>query len=198
MRYIAFLILTVYLGVANAHDVYKWIAPDGSTYYSDQPHTGADRIVLPKWYPPQPPHSVLPPPVTATKPVFLTYNSLTIIKPASGENVRDNQGNVEVTLAVEPDLNTTENHKIQILLDGWVQGDPSPSLEQSLTGIKRGRRTVVAQVINEQGRVLIGSRPVTFHMKISTLFRHLLFIRSFMSVSNRCPSRLPVYRRGRS
>ena len=172
MRYIAFLILTVHLVVANAHDVYKWVAPDGSMYYSDQPHTGADRIALPEWYPPQPPRPVLTPPVTATKPVFSTYNSLTVIKPTSGENIHDNQGNIEVILSVEPELNTSENHKFQIQLDGQVQGEPSTSLELSLTGVNRGRHTVAAQVINEQGRVLFRSWPVTFYSKHASPLFH--------------------------
>ena len=172
MRYIAFLMLTMCLAMANAHDVYRWVAPDGSMYYSDQPHTGADRIILPEWTPPQTPRPVLPPPVTATKSVFFTYNSLTIIKPVSGQNIHDNQGNIDVTLSIEPDLNTSENHKIQIQLDGQVQGEPSTSLEQSLKGLDRGRHTVVAQVINQRGRILFRSRPVTFYSKQASPLFH--------------------------
>lgn len=160
--------------MASAHDVYKWVAPDGSVHFSDHPHAGADRITLPKWAPPQPRRPVLSPsPAGPTEtPVFYVYNRLTIIKPESGENVRDNQGNVEVTLTVEPNLNTTEDHRIQILLDGQVQGTPSPSLEQSLTGVERGRHRVAAQVINERGRILITSRPVNFYLKQASPLFH--------------------------
>ena len=165
--------LVMYLAMADAHDVYKWVAPDGSMYYSDQPHTGADRIILPEWYPPQqPPRPVLPPPVTAKKPVFFMYNNLTIVKPVSGENIHDNLGNIEVTLTIEPDLNTSENHQIQLQLDGRAQGEPSTSLEQSLSGVNRGRHTIAAQVINERGRVRFRSRPVIVYLKHASPLFH--------------------------
>ena len=165
--------LVLCLVVADARDVYRWVAPDGSVYYSDDPHAGADRITLPEWPPPQPRQSVvLPPSDTPDKPVFTGYNRLTIVEPGSGETVRDNQGNVEVTVTVEPELNTTEDHKIQILLDGQVQGDPSASLEQSLSGVERGKHTVTAQVINKRGRVLNDSRPVTFFLQHASPLFH--------------------------
>jgi hypothetical protein len=173
MRLAAFLMLMLCLVTADARDVYRWVAPDGSVYYSDNPRAGADRITLPEWLPPQPRYNVPPPsPGRAGKPVLGVYKGLTIVKPESGDNVHDNQGNVEVTLAVEPDLNTTAGHKIRILLDGQAQGDPLPSLEQSLRGVERGRHTVAAQVIDVQGRVLINSRPVTFFLKHASPLFH--------------------------
>jgi len=173
MRFVAFLIIAVCLVTANAHDVYRWIAPDGSVHYSDQPHAGANIITLPDWPPPQPRRHVLPPTPHATgRPVFNVYDKLTIIKPKSEENVRDNQGNVEVILTLKPNLNTTVDHKIQILLDGQVHGEPADSLEQSLKGVERGKHTVTAQVINEQGRVLIKSRPVSFYLKHASPLFH--------------------------
>ena len=172
MRSIVFLLLTVFLGVANAQDIYRWVAPDGSTYYSDQPHTGAERILLPESPPPRPTRPVTMPPVTATKPVFFTYSNLTIVKPASEENIHDNQGNIEVTVNIKPDLNTSEDHMIQILLDGQAQGEPSTSLEQSLNGVERGKHTVTAQVINERGRILVKSRPVIFYLKQASPLFH--------------------------
>jgi hypothetical protein len=172
MKYIVFLLLIVHLGVASSHDVYRWVAPDGITYYSDQPHTGAERIVLPESPPPRPTRPVTMPPPAATKPVFFTYNNLTIAKPASEENIFDNQGNIEVTVTIKPDLNTSESHKIQILLDGQAQGEPSTSLELSLSGIERGKHTLTAQVVNERGRVLIKSRPVIFYLKHASPLFH--------------------------
>jgi hypothetical protein len=173
MRIITFLILALWLVEATAHDVYRWVAPDGSMYFSDQPRAGADIITLPEWAPPQAPRYLPPPPPgPANKAVFTVYNTLTIIKPTPGENVRDNQGNIEVTLMLKPDLTTTEGHRIQVLLDGQAQGEPSDSLQQSLTGVERGKHTVVARVINERGRTLIKSRPVNFYLKQASPLFH--------------------------
>ena len=172
MRVIAFLMLAMWLLPANAHDVYRWIAPDGSMYFSDQPRAGADIITLPDWAPPPPPRHRPPPPPPAIKSVFTVYNKLAITKPMPGENVRDNQGNIEVTLTLEPNLNTAENHRIQLLLDGQLQGEPSDSLQRSLKGIERGRHTVVARVINARGRTLVKSRPVSFYLKQASPLFH--------------------------
>lgn len=166
MGFLAFLMLMLCLAVADAQEVYRWVAPDGSVHYSDRPYPGADRIALPKLPPAQPRRYVPGPTPKATgKPVFYVYNRLTIVKPEPGGTVHDNQGNIAIGLTIEPKLNTTNGHKIQILLDGRGRGAPLPSLEQSLTGIERGRHTIAAQVIDERGRVLIRSRPVSFYIK---------------------------------
>ena len=174
MRFVAFLILAICLVTASAHDVYRWIAADGSVHYSDQPHAGANIITLPDWPPPQPRRQVLPPPPPRAtgRPAFNGYDKLSIIKPRSEENVRDNQGNVKVVLTLEPDLETTMDHRIQLLLDGRVQGAPADSLEQSLQGVERGEHTVTARVISEQGRVLIKSRPVSFYLEHASPLFH--------------------------
>ena len=173
MRTIALLTLAMWLLPAYAQDVYRWVAPDGSVYFSDQPHTGADIITLPQWAPPPPPRQLPPPPpVPASAPAFTVYNKLAIIKPMPGENVRDNQGNIEVTLTLEPDLNTAEDHSIQLLLDGQLQGEPSDVLQRSLAGVERGKHTIVARVINARGRTLVKSRPVSFYLKQASPLFH--------------------------
>jgi len=173
MRTIAFLMCAMWLLLANAQQVYRWVAPDGSMYFSDQPHAGADIVTLPVWAPPPPPRYPLPPPPGLTrKSGFTVYNQLTIIKPVPGENIHDNQGNIEVTLMLDPDLSSAEKHKIQILLDGRVYGEPADSLEQSLQGVARGKHVVAARVINERGRTLIKSRPVSFYLKQASPLFH--------------------------
>ncbi len=161
------------LSMADAHDVYRWVAPDGTVHFSDVPHPGADIITFPTWPPPAP-RRYMPSPMPGApdKPVFYVYTRLVIVQPEPGRSVHDNQGNVQVTLIVEPQLNTTQGHKVRILLDGQVQRAPSPSLEQLLTGIERGRHTLAAQVINRWGRVLIRSRPVTFYLKRASPLFH--------------------------
>ena len=99
MRLIIFIVIVLCSAMASAHDVYKWVASDGSVYFSDLPHAGADIIMFPEWPPPQPRHHVLPPsPSAPNKPVFYLYNRLTIIEPESGEYIHDNDGNIKVTL----------------------------------------------------------------------------------------------------
>jgi len=173
MKLIIFIVLVLCSVMASAHDVYKWVAPDGRVYFSDQPYTGADIFILPEWPPPQSyPHVMSPWPSATAKPVSYLYSRLTIIMPEHGEYVSSNEGNIQVTLAIEPYLNTTENHKIRVLLDGKVQGDLSPSLKKSLMGVARGRHQLTAQVINERGQILITSQPVGFYLKHASALFH--------------------------
>ena len=173
MRTIAFLTCTMWMVLCNAQQVYRWIAPDGSMYFSDQPHAGAEIVTLPAWTPPRPQQQPPPPPPEPdSKPVFTLYDTLTIIKPTPGENIRDNQGNVGLALTLQPTLNTAEGHRIQVLLDGQAQEESADSLQHSLTGVERGKHTVVARVINERGRTLIQSRPVSFYLKHASPLFH--------------------------
>ncbi len=176
MRIVVLLIMFVFAGGVQA-DVYKWMGPDGGVHFSDQPQPGAEKITLPEFPPPQPPRypvplAPTPTPETASRPETYKYEGLTIVKPEPGQTVRDNLGNVPVGIAIDPKLNIDEDHKIQLLLDGRRYGQPSTSLEQSLQGVSRGQHSVAAQVINEQGQVLIASRPVRFYMRVSSPLFH--------------------------
>jgi hypothetical protein len=168
------LLLTLCLVLASsavqAHKIYKVIRPDGTVEFTDvpPPDEPAQQIEVP------PLNTIEPLAPSATEKAAAPkgyYDRLTIDKPESGQTVRDNQGNVEVVLTLDPQINSDEGHKIQILYDGQEHGDPSSSLEQTLEGVARGGHTVGAQVIDKQGRVLIRSQPVSFQMmRASPLF----------------------------
>jgi hypothetical protein len=165
-----FLLLLFSLPMANAA-VYRWVAPDGSVHYSDEPQAGAIEIPMPAFPPPPPQPYYLPPPPppsipgVAREPAVRVYRQFSIINPRNGEAILDNQGNVEVSFTLEPELDKKGEHSIQIVLDGVVQADSTPSLTQMLQGVTRGRHTIAAQVIDKQGKGLIRSRPVSFYMR---------------------------------
>ncbi len=174
MRITLFLVALAFAGGTPAQ-VYKWVAPDGSVHFSDQPQPGAEKITLPTFPPPQPQRYPLVPPTmpeAESTPEAYKYKGLTITKPEPGETVLNNQGNVEVSVTIDPKLNTDEDHKIQLLLDGRAHRQPSASLDQALRGLNRGPHKVAAQVIDERGKVLITSRPVGFYLRISSPLFH--------------------------
>lgn len=172
MKYIVLLLLILSINVAHAHDVYRWVTPNGVVHFSDVPYPGAERIILPEWPQPGPLHYMAPlVPRAYKKPDIAMYKRLAIIKPKPRENIRDNQGNVVVELTIQPKLDVTADHKIQLLLDGKIQGDSTQSLSHTLS-VNRGRHIVIAQVIDEQGNVLISSRPVRFFLKTASPLFH--------------------------
>ncbi len=172
------LVLTLCLvlasGAVQAQKVYKVIQPDGTVEFTDAPppDAPAQQIEIPPLNTVRP---LAPPLASATEKAAAPkryYDRLTIDEPESGQTVRDNQGNVEVVLTLDPQINTDEGHKIQILYDGQEHGDPSSSLEQTLKGVARGGHTVGAQVVDKRGRVLIRSQPVSFHLMIASPLFH--------------------------
>jgi hypothetical protein len=169
---IAFLMLVLCLPMANAQDIYRWVGPDGRTQYSDQPHPGAEKLTIPEFPPPQPPRKATAKPGAADDPAAHVYRSLSIVKPAPREIVHDNQGNVEVLLTVDPALHSRRGDRIQLLLDGHAQGDPTASLAQTLHDVERGEHTATAQVVDQRGRVLIASEPVLFLLYIASPLFH--------------------------
>ncbi len=173
MKISTFLLLALCLSMAEARDIYRWVAPDGSVNYSDEPRAGADRITLPEWVPPKIIRPMAPP-ITprVDKPRSVAYEQLAITRPAAEENIHDNQGIVEVTVKLDPELVTAKDHRIQLLLDGKAMGAPSPAIGQSLEGVERGKHTVAAQVLDQNDQVLITSEPVVFYMKRQSPMLH--------------------------
>ncbi|MDD5330313.1 MAG: hypothetical protein PHX38_09930 [Sulfuricella sp.] len=96
------------------------------------------------------------------------YTEIAIVQPGDDETIHDNNGTLEVALALSPALR--DGHKIRLLLDG-AQLETRASAHFSLTNIERGTHSLQAVVIDRSGRTLIASAPVAFHMwRASALF----------------------------
>jgi hypothetical protein len=145
--------------------VYKWIAPDGSVVYTDQPLKGAKRLAVPAWYPPPPPPVAPPirgPIVPAMPEPHIGYADISVEKPSAGQYVREEGEGIKVAVQVKPRLHVKRGHRIQLLLDGEVRGNALPATTQRITDVDRGPHSVAAQVVAPDGNVLIQSPPVNF------------------------------------
>ena len=162
------------LSVAEAREVYRWVTPDGTVHYADEPRPGANRILLPEWVPPKIIRPMAPPLTlpAVDSPEPGGYRQLAITSPAPEENIHDNQGIVKVSVQVSPRLVADKDHLIQLLLDGQARGKPSPALRQSFEGVERGEHTVAAQVLDRNNQVLMTSEPVVFYMKRQSPMLH--------------------------
>ena len=174
MRYIiALLALSVAANASAA--VYKWVQPDGSVIYSDRaPDENAAPTELPalqeiKMPPPPPPSTDTtannnPPQQTQNA----DYTKLTITEPAENSTFRNNAGQVNVKLELEPALQ--EGDVIAILLDGKEIGQ-GKSTALALSNIDRGSHSLQAIVKNAQGNTLISATPVTFTLQRTSLLQ---------------------------
>ena len=172
MKIRIFLLLVLSLSAAEARDVYRWVGPDGSVNFSDEPRAGATRITMPEWAPPAPRRVQTPSPGITRQAESVTYARLAILRPEPEQNIHDNEGKVAVGVMLEPALDPAGEHRIQLLLDGQPVGEPKRSLAQMLQGVERGEHKVVAQVLDKDDQVLISSEPVVFYLKDASPLLH--------------------------
>ena len=165
------IIICIALSIATsaAAAVYKWVNPDGSIIYSDRPPVeNAVPADLPELQeikiPPPPSPSPEPTPgEQADQSQTTTYTKLEITEPADNGTIRDNAGQVNVKLALEPPLQDGQGDIISILLDGKELGQ-GKSTALSLSNVDRGAHTLQAMVKNADGSTLITSSSVTFNL----------------------------------
>jgi len=161
---IGIIIFSLGLTVWASDQVYKKINEDGTVEYSDRPIEGAERIKVPKG------STYSAPPVTTSKagapgqsqaePEF-SYQRLAILEPKNDAQIRSNQGNVSAMAEVSPGLQA--GHKFQWLLDNQPLVGMN-SLKLKLQNVDRGTHTLQLTIIDSDGKQLMASDKVTFHL----------------------------------
>ena len=161
------LILLVFACATADSQRFKRIGPDGQVYFSDQPGPDAERVDV------TPVQAISLPPVpeqtetvaAATQgDATVAYTEFSITSPTSDQGVRANDGNVTVHLSLQPALQS--DHMIVLNVDGedGESANSSSGLMIELNNLSRGQHTVMATVIDEDGKVLIKTDPVTFQV----------------------------------
>jgi hypothetical protein len=145
---------------AQADKVYKWVDAEGNVLYTDQPRKGAQEIKIAK----QPPSTAVASHAAVNEGRF-RYSAVTLAEPTNEGTLRDNDGNVRVSVNVVPPLRSDRGDQIRLSLDGGVLNTDPNSPEAVLTGLDQGAHTLQATVTDRAGRVLISSDPVEFYLK---------------------------------
>ncbi|MCG8672042.1 MAG: DUF4124 domain-containing protein [Pseudomonadales bacterium] len=157
------LALLIVCQAATAATVYKKVDENGNLIFSDTPMDDAEKLEVkpvptlkidktPKFVP-------TPEKVKET----VNYQSLEITSPVQDENFINNMGTVTVTVQSTPTLNP--EHQVQLLFNGVKRAGPSATTSFSFSNLDRGTYEAKAQVIDTQGKTLITSPPITFHVK---------------------------------
>lgn len=153
--------------------IYKTVDADGNVVFTDVPPNNPSGAVELKEYntyealqPTNPTVRLSPDPdsdrqTPAREPV--SYSKIAIVGPASDETLRRNDGNVSVTVESEPAVDRQSGHEYQVLLDGTIaaRGNGTTFL---LENTDRGTHQLTVQVIDQGGKILGQSSPVTFHL----------------------------------
>jgi hypothetical protein len=156
------LILAVLLTSGGAAaEVYKSVDEHGNVEFSDQASPGAELIEVEELQTIEapPPPSILTPPAQSEPVSF--YTRVAVVSPAHDEAVRQNDGNITVSVIVEPMLSPGDH--IALFLDGQeIAAAASTSIP--LENIDRGTHQLQVEVRAANGTVRIRSESVTFHL----------------------------------
>ena len=157
------LVLALASGAAQAQKVYKIIQPDGSVEFTDEPPPGSNATPITVE-----PLNTTPPLATpaqeaqAASPADAGYTKFRITSPDDDAAIRDNAGNVNVDVALEPPLRSGDT--IDIMLNGTVVGGGKQTAI-TLSNVERGSHTVQAVVKNGAGKVVARSNSVSFSLQ---------------------------------
>lgn len=173
MKHLALSILTLLSLTAQA-EVYRIVGPDGSITFTDQPGPGAEAVELPPIMTYTPPPRETGTEAEAEEPgaeEALPYRHFSVAAPADESTIRDNQGNLSMRLRLDPPLQAGLGHRIQFVVDGVEQGEPTTSPAATFQNLDRGSHRLSAHILDAQGNVLETAAPVTvFLHRASTLF----------------------------
>jgi hypothetical protein len=169
---ISLLLLCMLVFPAQA-EIYRWVDDNGNVIFSDEPpHPQAETIELPASTTYTPAVEPMLDDAVGEKPdsepdadeAMVPDYQLRIISPANDESVWVNNGNVTVSMIVEPALDEVRGDKILLQLDGEAVGAPQALTSFQLNNLSRGTYSLSAAVVDNNGEVLSGSEPVVFHL----------------------------------
>ncbi len=152
---------------SSRREVWQWKDADGVTHFSDNPAPGARKIVLngsPASTPAPRPASAAAATRSAAQPAAaeVVYDRLEIWSPESGASFFEADSVVSIRIRSEPELGPTD--RLLTYLDGKLLPGEN-AMEHSLSNVDRGVHSVTSVIVNRDGRELIRSEPVVFHMR---------------------------------
>ena len=166
----AFIPILLLLAASVQAEVYKTITPDGEVIYSDVRTGDAKQMNVPRaqtYTPPPMPAPALLPVTTEVEPDI--YNSFVVDSPLDQQTIRDNLGNVELLVTLEPGLIARDGHRIEYYLDGEPNGRRTVDTRKTFVNVDRGEHQLSAAVVDKRGKVIIRTEPVTVFMHRESL-----------------------------
>jgi hypothetical protein len=153
---------------SSRREVWQWKDANGVTHFSDYPAPGARRIILNGSPSSTAASSAAAAARTPARPAAteVVYDRLEIWSPESGASFFEADAVVSIRLRAEPELGPT--HRLLTYLDGKLLPGENAT-EHSLTNVDRGVHSVTSVIVNRDGRELIRSEPVVFHMRQPSL-----------------------------
>jgi len=146
--------------------VYKYIDENGQVAYSDKPVEGAKKLKIRSRngpsYASQPSKPANNEQSGEADNNGFKYESFELLTPKEDKVVSDRSGSVQVVFLPEPAL--AADHEIIVNVDG-KDISRGRHANISLSQVPRGSHKVTGRIESAEGKVLITSATVTFHVK---------------------------------
>lgn len=169
MKYCTLLLLLILpiMQVVQA-DVYRSVDEHGTVIFSDAQTDNAEKIELQESYIYTPPvitdlteHESVGSPVEIEQPSY----TLTIVAPTQNEALRENAGNVMISITITPALNVERGDKLIFSLDGQITSEPQDVTSYMFTNVDRGSHIALVSVVDKTNQVLKTSKSILFHVQ---------------------------------
>ena len=145
--------------LAASTKIYVWRSDDGVLVFSDSPKPGAEEVDVRE---PNTASSVDTSMLDLTPQVIKDDYQVEINQPKENATIRDNTGSVYVTGSIKPIFK--QGLTIQLYLDNKHYEKPQPHSMFVLRDIDRGEHIIKMKLLNEKGKVIASSNPITFYM----------------------------------
>jgi len=159
---LSLIILCLFMTGFTMAQVYRTVDKDGNVIFTDQATEGAEEVEIKELETIESLESASPAPnPVAVQKQAPQYSSLEITSPQNDLAIRDNTGNVTVSVVITPRLRS--GHKLVLYLDGAEQSTGSATSFQ-LQNIDRGTHQLKVAVVDAAGQEQISSAAITFHL----------------------------------
>jgi hypothetical protein len=136
-----------------------WRNDDGVLVFSDSPKPGAEEVEIKE---PNSISSIDTSVLDLTPKIIKDDYQVEINQPAANATIRDNTGSVYVAGRIKPIFK--KGLKIQLYLDDKPYKKPQSHSMFVLRNIDRGEHVIKMKLLNEKGKVIALSKPITFYM----------------------------------
>lgn len=172
MRAVCLVAILLLASSATATELWRWVDDNGVVHYSDRPVPGAEKVIVSGAQTFSAP-SVAPSRSDDEEQEDGTagsdggYQRFAIASPDSEETLWNIEGRLNVSLDVRPAIRG--NHELRVFLDGQAVEVPAAATSFTLGNVFRGEHTVRASIVDENGREVAATDPVTFYVRQTSL-----------------------------
>jgi hypothetical protein len=148
------------LAFSSAAQVYRHVDEEGNVTFTDRPSPGAEPVEIRDTNVTPPPPAIPRAEAPAPGPQVVDGSyEVSISTPANETIIPNGPGNFTVSASVSPALG--KGDLLQMKIDGSAHGEPQVASSWALTNIFRGEHHLTVAVVNEKGKELATSAPIT-------------------------------------